>query len=113
MFGLFLLGVAVVPLVLGYVLRKTIAWWLPGAGLIAGAIVIVATLPDPGHGEASAPAALGNGIEAIFAMVLGGYGLALLLASGASRLGKRKPAPVQPQLPVAIAQSTSSDKNAK
>jgi len=97
-----LLIVIFAPPIVGYILRKTRLWWLPGAALLVGAFVCFAGLDTTSHGEDAALAGLGNFGVLVASGVLLIYGVMLLwITSGAHERALRRPTPPPPSLPVA------------
>ena len=106
----------VAPIAVGYVLRKTRWWWTPSAVLVAGGVYLLATLEPTATNDRNGWSDFGNLVQSAFAISL--FVLAAILAAlglfARHALKKaHEPATVEPQLPVAIAQSASSAKNAK
>jgi len=78
---LLLVASFVVPLVLGYALRRTRLWWLPSVLLAIGGVYLLATLDHGDHrGEGPGAAAdLGNVLQTGYAIAL--FVLAVVLAA--------------------------------
>ena len=70
---------------LAFVLGRTRAWWVPGAVLVIGALVMFGSMEDT-TGDAGGIGALGNGVLALGSIGLGFVGV-LLIVFGAVRRG--------------------------
>lgn len=104
--GLILFAVLVLPGVLTAALRRTVVFWLPGAGLLILGFVAFGSMSDT-HGDVGGITAMGNGFAALAGIGAIVYGLICFVvgASGYARSAPRpnvhRPSPPPVELPPA------------
>ena len=88
----FLLATIVVPAVLAYLLRRTLAWWVAGVAVAGLGVYLLSTLDHERHnGVEGAWSGIGNFVQEAYGEFMLVYAAILLLVVWAGRRGPRLP----------------------